>query len=120
MIITKTQIDVNTLYEHRYLLSDDRIYNSLIVSTMFNKNVELYDIEMFIKRTDDHKTQFFTLYDTLTDMYILDTYVLLSVEVYNEQNNIECRTKDVIWLDTINELNDTLNNEINILTVERT
>lgn len=119
MIITKTQIDVKILYEHRHLLSDDRIYNSLMISTIFNKNVELYDIEMFIKRTDEHKNQIFELYDTLIDMYVLDTYVLLSVEAYNEQNNIECRTRDVIWLDTINELNDTLNNEINILTVER-
>lgn len=90
-----------------------------MVFTIFNKNVELYDIEMFIKRTDDHKTKFFALYETVTDMYILDTYVLLSVEAYNEQHNIECRTKAVIWLDTINEFKDTLNNEINILTVER-
>ena len=84
MIITKTQIDIKTLYEHRHLLSDDRIYNSLMVSTIINKTVELYDIEMFIKRTDEHKTQLFELYDTLTDMYVLDTYVLLSVEAYNE------------------------------------
>ena len=69
MIITKTQIDVKILYEHRHLLSDDRIYNSLMFFTIFNKTVELYDFEMFIKRTDEHKTQIFELYDTLTGIY---------------------------------------------------
>ena len=43
MNIIPVEIQINLLYENRHLYTDDSQYNSLIVSNLINKNIELLD-----------------------------------------------------------------------------
>lgn len=49
MKIVPIEVDSEKIYEHRHLFTDDVQYNSLIISNMFNKQINLFDYDSFIK-----------------------------------------------------------------------
>ena len=49
MKIVPIKIDTKKLYEHRHLFTDDVQYNSLIISNLFNKQINLFDYDSYKK-----------------------------------------------------------------------
>ena len=59
MNIVPIKIEFKTLYEHRYLYTDDSQYNSLIISNLINKNVILMDVHNYHALDDNIKQYVF-------------------------------------------------------------
>ena len=120
MKIVPIKIDTKTLYENRHLLSDDIHYNSLVISNLINKNVELFDIKKVVEINEHQQDELMKSLDYTMDVYVLEKQVLLAINIMIIFNNIEAKIKDVIRIDRIDELNnldDSINN-INILVIE--
>lgn len=49
MKIVPIKVDSEKIYEHRYLLTDDVKYNSLIISNLFSKQINLFDYDSYKK-----------------------------------------------------------------------
>ena len=49
MKIVPIEVDSEKIYEHRHLLTDDVQYNSLIISNLFNKQINLFDYDSYKK-----------------------------------------------------------------------
>lgn len=120
MKIVPIEIKFQTLYENRHLLSDDIHYNSLIISNIINRNVELFDIKKVVEINEHQQNELMKTLDYNMDLYVLEKQVLLAINIMIIFNNIEAKIKDVIRIDRIDELNnldDSINN-INILVIE--
>ena len=120
MKIVPIKIDTKTLYENRHLLSDDIHYNSLVISNLINKNVELFDIKKVVEINEHQQDELMKSLDYTMDVYVLEKQVLLAINIMIIFNNIEAKIKDVIRIDRIDDLNnldDSINNII-ILVIE--
>lgn len=120
MKIVPIKIDTKTLYENRHLLTDDIHYNSLVISNLINKKVELFDIKKVVEINEHQQNELMKTLDYNMDLYVLEKQVLLAINIMIIFNNIETKIKDVIRIDRIDELNnldDSINN-INILVIE--
>lgn len=49
MKIVPIEVDSEKIYEHRHLYTDDVKYNSLIISNLFNKQINLFEYDNYIK-----------------------------------------------------------------------
>lgn len=49
MKIVPIEVDSEKIYEHRHLFTDDVKYNSLIISNLFNKQINLFDYDSYKK-----------------------------------------------------------------------
>lgn len=117
MKIVPIKIDTKTLYENRHLLSDDIHYNSLVISNLINKKVELFDIKKVVEINEHQQNELMKTLDYNMDLYVLEKQVLLAINLMIIFNNIETKIKDVIRIDELNTLDDSINN-INILVIE--
>lgn len=59
MKIVPIKIDTKTLYVNRHLYTDDTQYNSLIISNLVNKNVNLLDVQSFYTLDNEYKIQIY-------------------------------------------------------------
>lgn len=59
MKIVPIKIDTKKLYEHRHLYTDDVEYNSLIISNLLNKNINLLDMQSFNALDNEYKKQIY-------------------------------------------------------------
>lgn len=69
MKIVPIELNFQTLYENRHLLTDDFQFNSLIVSNIFNTNINLIDIVSFNNLDDNIKMKSFKDYNYNTRSY---------------------------------------------------
>lgn len=109
MKIVPIEIEFKLLYENRHLLTDDVQFNSLIVSNIFNTNINLLDIVSFIHLDDNIKMEIFKNYNTVGYYHIIshhhihdlygpepDCYGCWGWEEYKEYNDNECDILDII------------------------
>ena len=60
MNIVSIKVDVKLLYENRHLYTDDSHYNSLVVSNLINKKIDLLDFVKY-NALDNIKKQYFLM-----------------------------------------------------------
>ena len=116
MNIELIEIKIKLLYENRHLFTDDIHYNSLVISNLINKNVELFDIKKVVEINEHQQDELMKSLDYTMDVYVLEKQVLLAINIMIIFNNIETKIKDVIRIDELNNLDDSINN-INILVI---
>ena len=114
MNIELIEIKIKLLYENRHLFTDDIHYNSLVISNLINKKVELFDIKKVVEINEHQQNELMKTLDYNMDLYVLEKQVLLAINIMIIFNNIETKIKDVIRIDELNNLDDSINN-INIL-----
>lgn len=117
MKIVPFKIDTKTLYDNRHLLTDDIHYNSLVISNLINKNIELFDIKKFVEINEHQQNELMKTLVYNMDLYVLEKQVLLAINIMIIFNIIEAKIKDVIRIDELNNLDNSINN-INILVIE--
>ena len=117
MNIELIEIKIKLLYENRHLFTDDIHYNSLVISNLINKKVELFDIKKVVEINEHQQNELMKTLDYNMDLYVLEKQVLLAINIMIIFNNIETKIKDVIRIDELNNLDDSTN--LNILVIER-
>ena len=78
MNILPIKVDSEKIYEHRHLYTDDVKYNSLIISNLFSKQINLFDYDSYKK----HKNIVIIKYYNRCKKYILSKH-----GVYELQSN---------------------------------
>ena len=63
MDIVPIKVDIKTLYENRYLYTDDSHYNSLVISNAINTKVNLINVEYYNTLDDDSKHHIYEYYN---------------------------------------------------------
>ncbi len=95
MKVQPVKIEFKTLYEHRHLYTDDVQYNSLMVSNLINKKIELLDYANYNALANNIKQQ-----------YVFETnprfnYILSKDGLYRQQGVIfSYSLKFYHWEDT--------------------
>lgn len=84
MKIVPFRIDFNTLYENRHLFTDDVKYNSLIISNVFNLNINLISKEDYDILDHTYKKQ---IYDANANRSSYN-YILSKHGVYIQNGGI--------------------------------
>ena len=79
MKIVPLLMKIETLYENRHLYTDDVKYNSLIVSNIFNLNIDLISNEDYDNLEHEHKKQ---IYDANNSF----NYILSKHGIYIQTN----------------------------------
>ncbi len=82
MDIVPIKVDIKTLYENRYLYTDDSHYNSLVISNLINQSINLIDMQSYDDLDLEHKIKIYES-NTLSLNYILDKDGLYILEGYN-------------------------------------
>ena len=59
MEVVAINVDIKLLVDNRHLYTDDVKYNSLIVSNLFNKKINLLDFDTYALLDDDYKLKLF-------------------------------------------------------------
>ena len=60
MKIVPIELNFQTLYDNCHLYTDDNNYNSLVISNLINKKIELLDVETYKQIDEDYKRSDFT------------------------------------------------------------
>lgn len=115
MYIVSIQIPNKTLYEHRHLLTDDRLYNSLVISNLINKNVELFDNKKVVEINEHQQNELMKTLNYNMELYVLEKQVLLAINLMIIFDSIETKIKNVIRIDELNNLDESTN--LNILVI---
>ena len=110
-------IKVKLLYENRHLLSDGRQYNSLVISNLINKNIELFDIKKVVEINEHQQNELMKTLNYNMELYVLEKQVFLAINIMIIFDSIETKIKNVIRIDELNNLDDSINN-LNILVIE--
>ena len=82
------------LYEHRHLFSDNCQYNSLLLSSLIQKDIELIDIKFYSDRQLSDKIAFHEKYEIISIYFfnnegVIKYYYIHNFHKFNEPNILD-------------------------------
>ena len=92
--ISFVSIPLLLLYEHRHLYTDDCQYNSLLLSSLIKKDIELIDIKFYSDRQLSDKIAFHEKYEIISIYFfnnegVIKYYYIHNFHKFNEPNILD-------------------------------
>lgn len=118
MKIVPIKIDTKKLYEHRHLYNDDVEYNSLIISNLLNKKINLLDMQSFNTLDNEYKKQIYEDAHRRREFFTeIFTKRGLCHIFYNDKSRITFRDTKVTQWETMEYIPDYLVRLVDIMTI---
>ena len=120
MKIVPIKISGKVLYENRHLFTDDVHYNSLIISNLINKKIELLDIETYKQIDEDSKMEIYNLnifYNFILDNTGLFSICLFKTDSFGVVERLENDIKFYSWQDLYKKYKNLLAVVFDVLTI---
>lgn len=92
--ISFVSIPLLLLYEHRHLFTDNCQYNSLLLSSLIQKDIELIDIKLYSALELSDKIAFHEKYEMITIYFfnnggVIKYYYIHNFHKFNEPNILD-------------------------------
>ena len=114
MNIVPIKISGKLLYENRHLYTDDSHYNSLIISNLINKKIELLDVETYKHLGEDYKMKIYNLnifYNFIlnnTGLFSICLFKTVKTDSFGVVERLENDIKFYSWQDLVKKYKNLL------------